>query len=44
MYLPIGNSLRNGSKDAEADLESLKLDTIKPGDHLELLLDGESSN
>ncbi|KAA8599097.1 MULTISPECIES: peptidoglycan DD-metalloendopeptidase family protein [Vibrio] len=26
----------------EADLESLKLDTIKPGDHLELLLDGDS--
>ncbi|MFA0556470.1 peptidoglycan DD-metalloendopeptidase family protein [Vibrio sp. 10N.222.55.A1] len=26
----------------EADLESLKLDTIKPGDHLELLVDGES--
>ncbi|OEE16240.1 peptidase M23 [Vibrio cyclitrophicus ZF205] len=26
----------------EADLESLKLDTIKPGDHLELLLDGYS--
>ncbi|TVU61169.1 peptidoglycan DD-metalloendopeptidase family protein [Vibrio atlanticus] len=26
----------------EADLESLKLDTIKPGDHLELLLDSES--
>ena len=26
----------------EADLESLKLDTIKPGDHLELLLDSET--
>ncbi len=26
----------------EADLESLKLDAIKPGDHLELLLDGDS--
>ncbi|MGF1851184.1 peptidoglycan DD-metalloendopeptidase family protein [Vibrio satsumensis] len=26
----------------EADLESLKLDTIKPGDHLELLLDSDS--
>ncbi|MEZ9109740.1 peptidoglycan DD-metalloendopeptidase family protein [Vibrio cyclitrophicus] len=26
----------------KADLESLKLDTIKPGDHLELLLDGDS--
>ncbi|MEZ9310246.1 peptidoglycan DD-metalloendopeptidase family protein [Vibrio sp. 10N.286.49.F3] len=26
----------------EADLESLKLDTIKPGDHLELLLDNDS--
>ena len=28
----------------EADLESLKLDTIKPGDHLELLLDGDSKD
>ncbi len=26
----------------EADLESLKLDTLKPGDHLELLLDSDS--
>lgn len=26
----------------EADLESLKLDTIKPGDHLELVIDKES--
>ncbi|MCK6265685.1 peptidoglycan DD-metalloendopeptidase family protein [Vibrio sp. ZSDE26] len=26
----------------EADLESLKLDTIKPGDHLEFHLDGDS--
>ncbi|MDA0153455.1 peptidoglycan DD-metalloendopeptidase family protein [Vibrio sp. Makdt] len=30
------------NKVMEADLESLKLDTIKPGDHLELLLDSDS--
>ena len=36
--LPYGTA----QKILEADLESLKLDTIKPGDHLELLLDSES--
>ncbi|MDN3702372.1 peptidoglycan DD-metalloendopeptidase family protein [Vibrio artabrorum] len=38
LHLPYGTFY----KVMEADLESLKLDTIKPGDRLELILDSES--